>query len=63
MTTEEIDRLEEMKDDARDVPDPRDKPYFSRWTISGKLNQDAWSEVEYLLSEFGIRVERTADVV
>ena len=63
MTLEEIDREEERKYDARNDPDPRDKPYFSRWTISGKLNQDAWSEVEYLLSEFGIRVERTADVV
>ena len=61
MTLEEIDREEERKEDARDDPDPRDKPYFSRWTISGKLNQEDWGEVEYYLSNSGIRIENMVD--
>lgn len=61
MTLEQIDREEAWKDDARNDPDPRDKPYFSRWTISGKMNYEAWSDIEIFLADKGIRIEKMVD--
>ena len=57
MILDEIDAMAFWEDDARDDPDPSDKPYFSRLTICGKLNYEGWSELECLLDERGLRIE------
>ena len=58
---DEIDEREFWKDDARDDPDPRDKPFFSTWTISGRMTQSGWEELEEFLDNFGLTVENIED--